>query len=60
MVGSDQEFKLNPNAKSFKPSQPAAVRPQSQAPDASFYYPGPVQHVQQMPGMPPVSYGVSS
>ncbi|KAL1212072.1 Polyadenylate-binding protein-interacting protein 4 [Cardamine amara subsp. amara] len=55
-----KEFKFNPNAKSFKPSQPAVVRPQSPVADASFYYPGPVpiQHVQQMPGMPPVSYGV--
>ncbi|EFH59124.1 hypothetical protein ARALYDRAFT_897659 [Arabidopsis lyrata subsp. lyrata] len=55
-----KEFKLNPNAKSFKPSQPAAVRPQSPVSDASFYYPGPshVPPVQQMPGMPPVNYGV--
>lgn len=51
-----QEFKLNPNAKSFKPSQPAGARPQSPIADSSFYYPaGPVQ---QMPGMP-VGYGVS-
>ncbi|XP_010501543.1 PREDICTED: polyadenylate-binding protein-interacting protein 4 [Camelina sativa] len=54
-----KEFKFNPNAKSFKP-QPAAARPQAPIPDASFYYPGPshVAPVQQMPGMPPVNYGV--
>lgn len=56
-VGSDQEFKLNPNAKSFKPLQAAAARPQSPIPETSFYYPAPVQ---QMPGMPPAGYGVSS
>ncbi|KAH0925909.1 hypothetical protein HID58_018165 [Brassica napus] len=33
-----QEFKLNPNAKSFKPS-PTATRPQSPVPEGSFYYP---------------------
>ncbi|XP_010487187.1 PREDICTED: polyadenylate-binding protein-interacting protein 4-like [Camelina sativa] len=55
-----KEFKFNPNAKSFKPAQPAAARPQAPIPDPSFYYPGPnhVAPVQQMPGMPPVNYGV--
>ncbi|KAF2608098.1 hypothetical protein F2Q68_00044479, partial [Brassica cretica] len=36
--GLIQEFKLNPNAKSFKPS-PTATGPQSPAPEGSFYYP---------------------
>ncbi|EOA30174.1 hypothetical protein CARUB_v10013292mg [Capsella rubella] len=55
-----KEFIFNPKAKSFKPVQPAAARPQSPIADASFYYPAPsnVPPVQQMPGMPPVNYGV--
>ncbi|CAN8270162.1 unnamed protein product [Cochlearia groenlandica] len=56
-----KEFKLNPNAKSFKPSQPAAAAARLQSPvaDASFYYhPTGRGPVQQMPGMPPVGYGV--
>ncbi|VVA97565.1 unnamed protein product [Arabis nemorensis] len=55
---SAQEFKLNPNAKSYIPAQQAApARPQSPIPEASFYYPVPVQ--QQMPGMPSVGYGIA-
>ncbi|VYS57311.1 unnamed protein product [Arabidopsis thaliana] len=54
-----KEFKLNPKAKSFKPLQSAAAPPQSPIADASFYYPGPSHvPVQQMPGMPPVNYGL--
>lgn len=49
---SYQEFKLNPNAKSFKPS-PSATRPQSPVTDGSFYYP-------PVPPMPlHIAYGVS-
>jgi hypothetical protein len=45
-----QEFKLNPNAKSFVPSQPP-VRPHSPASDGSFYFPPnvPVPHMSGMP-----------
>ncbi|KAM7255552.1 hypothetical protein ACFE04_008450 [Oxalis oulophora] len=46
-----KEFKLNPNAKSFSPTQPA-VRPQSPVSDGSFYYPA-NPHMHAMP----VGYG---
>lgn len=51
-----KEFKLNPNAKSFTPSQ-APVRPPSPASssDGSFYYPSNIPAVPHMHGMP---YGV--
>ncbi|XP_023524688.1 polyadenylate-binding protein-interacting protein 3-like isoform X1 [Cucurbita pepo subsp. pepo] len=48
-----KEFKFNPNAKSFTPSQ-APVRPPSPAPDGSFYYQSNMPAV-PMHGMP---YGV--
>jgi hypothetical protein len=52
-----KEFKLNPNAKSFTPTQ-TVVRPQSPVSDGSFYYPTNVSTtVQHMHGMP-VGYGV--
>ncbi|KAH0873327.1 hypothetical protein HID58_070689 [Brassica napus] len=53
--GLIQEFKLNPNAKSFKPS-PTATRPQSPAPEGSFYYPPPVP---QMTGIH-IGYGMGA
>ncbi|XP_058743705.1 polyadenylate-binding protein-interacting protein 3-like isoform X2 [Vicia villosa] len=46
-----KEFKLNPNAKSFVPSQ-APVRPRSPVSDGSFYYPANVSTVPSMPTMP--------
>ncbi|CAJ1950835.1 unnamed protein product [Sphenostylis stenocarpa] len=46
-----KEFKLNPNAKSFMPSQ-AHARPRSPASDGSFYYPAAVSSVPNMPAMP--------
>ncbi|CAN7084407.1 unnamed protein product [Brassica oleracea var. botrytis] len=49
-----KEFKLNPNAKSFKPS-PTATRPQSPAPEGSFYYPP----VPQMTGIH-IGYGMGA
>ncbi|KAG6606702.1 Polyadenylate-binding protein-interacting protein 4, partial [Cucurbita argyrosperma subsp. sororia] len=49
-----KEFKFNPNAKSFTPSQ-APVRPPSPAPDGSFYYQSNMPAVPHMHGMP---YGV--
>ncbi|XP_023529022.1 polyadenylate-binding protein-interacting protein 3-like isoform X2 [Cucurbita pepo subsp. pepo] len=51
-----KEFKLNPNAKSFTPSQ-APVRPPSPASmsDGSFYYQANIPAVPHMHGMP---YGV--
>ncbi|KAL0662146.1 hypothetical protein Bca4012_098983 [Brassica carinata] len=52
--GLIQEFKLNPNAKSFKPS-PTATRPQSPAPEGSFYYPP----VPQMTGIH-IGYGMGA
>ncbi|KAJ1407125.1 Ataxin-2, C-terminal, partial [Sesbania bispinosa] len=45
------EFKLNPNAKSFIPSQ-APVRPRSPVSDGSFYFPANVSTVPSMPAMP--------
>ncbi|XP_050873883.1 polyadenylate-binding protein-interacting protein 3 isoform X2 [Lathyrus oleraceus] len=46
-----KEFKLNPNAKSFVPSQ-APVRPRSPVSDGSFYYPANASTVPSMPTMP--------
>ncbi|CAK9179909.1 unnamed protein product [Ilex paraguariensis] len=46
-----KEFKLNPNAKSFIPSQ-TPLRPASPVSDASFYYPANVAAVPHMHGMP--------
>ncbi|GAU28780.1 hypothetical protein TSUD_357650 [Trifolium subterraneum] len=46
-----KEFKLNPNAKSFVPSQ-ASVRPRSPVSDGSFYFPANVSSVPSMPTMP--------
>lgn len=45
-----QEFKLNPNAKSFVPTQ-MPVRPRSPVSDGSFYFPPNVSAVPHMPGM---------
>lgn len=53
----DQEFKLNPHAKSFIPSQ-MPVRPQSPVSDGSLYFPPNVSAVPHMPGMP-MGVGVS-
>ena len=52
-----QEFKLNPNAKSFVPSQ-TSVRPRSPVSDSSFYFPANVSAVPSMPTMP-MGVGVS-
>lgn len=46
-----KEFKLNPNAKSFLPSQ-APVRPPSPMSDGSFYFPPNVHALPHMHGMP--------
>ncbi|KAM1717273.1 hypothetical protein COP2_025410 [Malus domestica] len=46
-----KEFKFNPHAKSFVPSQ-APVRPPSPVSDGSFYYPTNAPAVPHMPGMP--------
>ncbi|MCE3052245.1 Polyadenylate-binding protein-interacting protein 3 [Datura stramonium] len=46
-----KEFKLNPNAKSFIPSQ-SSLRPASPASVNSFYYPAGVSTVPNMHGMP--------
>ncbi|KAL3736017.1 hypothetical protein ACJRO7_025039 [Eucalyptus globulus] len=46
-----KEFKLNPNAKSFVPSQ-TPVRPVSPAGDGSFYYPANMPGVHPMHNMP--------
>ncbi|XP_050381872.1 polyadenylate-binding protein-interacting protein 3-like isoform X3 [Argentina anserina] len=46
-----KEFKFNPHAKSFVPSQ-APVRPPSPVSDGSFYYPTNLPAVPHMPGMP--------
>jgi len=43
-----KEFKLNPNAKSFVPSQ-SPLRPASPVSDGSFYFPS-VPHMHSMPG----------
>lgn len=51
-----QEFKLNPNAKSFVPSK-TPLRPASPAADGSFYYPTNVPGVQHLHNMP-VGLGV--
>ncbi|KAK9923700.1 hypothetical protein M0R45_032105 [Rubus argutus] len=51
-----KEFKFNPHAKSFVPSQ-APVRPPSPVSDGSFYYPTNMPAVPHMPGMP-VGIGV--
>lgn len=51
-----QEFKLNPNAKSFMPSQ-TSVRPPS--PDGSFYFHPNVSSLPQIHGMP-MGIGVST
>ncbi|GLU14275.1 hypothetical protein SLE2022_308560 [Rubroshorea leprosula] len=56
MLNGYQEFKLNPNAKSFTPSQ-TTVRPPSLVSDGSFYYPPSVSPVTHMRGMP-VGFGV--
>lgn len=53
-----QEFKLNPNAKSFTPSQ-ASPRPLSPVADNAFYHPPNVSAVPHMHGLP-VGFGVSS
>lgn len=52
-----QEFKFNPNAKSFVPSQ-TSLRPSSPAADSPFYYPANVASMTQMHAMP-VGIGVS-
>ncbi|KAI9119825.1 hypothetical protein K1719_009214 [Acacia pycnantha] len=49
-----KEFKLNPNARSFVPSQ-TPIRPPSPVSDASFYFP---PNVTSMPHMPTMSIGV--
>ncbi|KAK4361788.1 hypothetical protein RND71_017029 [Anisodus tanguticus] len=46
-----KEFKFNPNAKSFVPSQ-ATLRPASPVSDNSFYYPAGVAAMPHMHGMP--------
>ncbi|RWW08710.1 hypothetical protein GW17_00027832 [Ensete ventricosum] len=46
-----QEFKLNPNAKSFTPS--SSVRLHAAVPDGSFYQASNVNAVQHMHGLPP-------
>ncbi|KAL3528598.1 hypothetical protein ACH5RR_007920 [Cinchona calisaya] len=46
-----KEFKLNPNAKSFIPSQ-SPLRPASPVSDGSFYYPANMTAVPHMHGMP--------
>ncbi|XP_044496279.1 polyadenylate-binding protein-interacting protein 3-like isoform X2 [Mangifera indica] len=51
-----KEFKLNPNAKSFTPSQVGA-RPQSPVTDSPFYHPPNVSAVPHMPGLP-VGFGI--
>nr|GLL23401.1 polyadenylate-binding protein-interacting protein 4 isoform X2 [Ipomoea trifida] len=51
LSNSSSEFKLNPNAKSFVPSQ-SPLRPASPVSDGSFYYPTNVTPVQHMHGMP--------
>ncbi|KAF3662385.1 Polyadenylate-binding protein-interacting protein 4 [Capsicum annuum] len=48
---TSSEFKLNPNAKSFVPSQ-SPLRPASPVSDNSFYYPVGVATVPNMHGMP--------
>lgn len=53
-----QEFKFNPNAKSFIPSQVPA-RPLSPVGDNAFYHPPNVSAVPHMHGLP-VGFGVSS
>lgn len=50
-----QEFKLNPNAKSFTPSP--SLRPHAPVPDGSFYYASNFSAVQPMPSLP-VGMGV--
>lgn len=45
-----QEFKFNPNAKSFVPSQ-ATMRPASPVSDNSFYYPAGMAAMPHMHGM---------
>ncbi|XP_058108537.1 polyadenylate-binding protein-interacting protein 3-like isoform X2 [Magnolia sinica] len=46
-----KEFKLNPNAKSFIPSQ-ASLRPPSPASEGSFYFPTNMSAVPHMHGLP--------
>ncbi|XP_027125864.1 polyadenylate-binding protein-interacting protein 3 isoform X2 [Coffea arabica] len=46
-----KEFKLNPNAKSFIPSQ-TPLRPPSPVSDGSFYYPTSMAAIPNMHGMP--------
>ncbi|PIA27734.1 hypothetical protein AQUCO_07600117v1 [Aquilegia coerulea] len=53
-----KEFKLNPNAKSFTPTQ-TPLRPSSPIPDGSYYFPANVSTVPHMHGVP-VGIGVSS
>ncbi|KAL4387858.1 hypothetical protein GQ457_09G005050 [Hibiscus cannabinus] len=52
-----KEFKLNPNAKSFTPSQ-TPVRPPSPVSDGSFYYQAQMSPVPRM--HMPVNYGIGS
>lgn len=52
-----QEFKLNPNAKSFTPNQ-TALRPASPVTDGSYYYQANVTAVPNMHGIP-VAIGAS-
>ncbi|GMN36909.1 hypothetical protein TIFTF001_006386 [Ficus carica] len=52
-----KEFKLNPNAKSFTPSQ-SPVRPPSPVADGSYYFQHSMTAVPQIPGMP-VSIGIA-
>ncbi|KAL2534167.1 Protein interacting with poly(A)-binding protein [Abeliophyllum distichum] len=51
-----KEFKLNPNAQSFIPSQ-TPLRPASPVPDSSFYYRANMAALPQVHGMP-VSIGI--
>ncbi|PIA27736.1 hypothetical protein AQUCO_07600117v1 [Aquilegia coerulea] len=46
-----KEFKLNPNAKSFTPTQ-TPLRPSSPIPDGSYYFPANVSTVPHMHGVP--------
>lgn len=53
-----QEFKLNPNAKSFTPN-PTTIRPVSPVSDGSYYYQANVPAVPNMHGIP-VAIGASA
>ncbi|KAK9677188.1 hypothetical protein RND81_11G126600 [Saponaria officinalis] len=47
-----KEFRFNPKAKSFVPSQHSPLRPVSPVNDASFYYPATMSNVPHIHGMP--------